>query len=424
MALTSSPSFFISGFTNVISQSEVDRYLSRCALESDLRARDLVEALERINRFDAATVIGKWLSSVDRIQQNLTMHKTRGESSASESSASESSCSFSSRSRGASGPSEHSRSMGGSSASEGSPLLATRHSSSHGRGPCSCACSRHSFDTGTRKESGASEHSLPHEDITGATSRGAYDVSHGSFPDVGSQHWNIDLRHGWRSASSTSAHSHATEESYAGSGERFSCEESQVIQPTEQIVPQPRLRIHPCSDCEYCGPKLSVEETGDKKVCVSVEETSKDTHAQTRDADLSVISSPVQVSKSDIKEDVSSQSTDELFPTMETGVTDDRKSLPVSSFLPELSSRLSLSWRPVAFDLGFRSSELGCFEQASLLRVQASDMLHSWLSKNKCTLECEYCQRVILERLEDAFENAHRSDLKDFLRHSREDSQI
>jgi len=167
-----------------------------------------------------------------------------------------------------------------------------------------------------------------------------------------------------------------------------------------------------------------VEETGDKKVCVSVEETSKDTHAQTRDADLSVISSPVQVSKSDIKEDVSSQSTDELFPTMETGVTDDRKSLPVSSFLPELSSRLSLSWRPVAFDLGFRSSELGCFEQASLLRVQASDMLHSWLSKNKCTLECEYCQRVILERLEDAFENAHRSDLKDFLRHSREDSQI
>lgn len=416
--LTSCPSFFISGFTDVISQSEVDRYLSRCAQESDLRARDLIEALESINQFEAATVIGKWWSKVDEIQQNLTKYKTRGESSASEWS-----CSFSSRTRDASGPSEHSDvwiwRMGTGSASEGSPVLATRHSSSHGSGPYSCTCSRHSFDTGTRKESGASEHSLPFEGINGVQSRGACYASRGSFPGVVSQHWNIDLRHGCRSASSTSSYSHPTEESYAGSEERLSCEESQMA-PSEQIVPQPPLRIHPCSSCEYCGPKLSVEETGDKKVRVSVEETSKDSHAQRRDADLSVISSPVQVSKSVIKEDVSRQSTEEIFPTMETEGTDDKSSLPVSSLIPELSSRLSLSWRPVAADLEFKSSEFRCFEQASLLRVQASHMLHSWFSENTCTFECEHCQRVILERLEDAFENAHRSDLKDFLRHSRE----
>lgn len=379
----------------------------------------MVEALEIINRFDAATVISRWLSSVEKDQQNPTMYKTRGESSASERS-----CSFSSRTRGTSGASEHShvrtRSMGGSSASEESPLLATRHGLiSHGSGPCSCACSRHSFDTGTTKESGASEHSLPYDGINGAPSRGACDASRGSFTDVAYQQWNIDLRHGCRSTSSTSAYSHPSQESYSGSVERLSCEESQ-INPTEQIVPQPHLRIHPCRNCEYCGPKLPLEDTGDNKVRVSVEETSKDTHAQRGDAELSMISSPVQVFKSDIKEDVSNQSTEELLPTMETGVTDERTALPVSSLIPELSSRLSLSWRPVAVDLGFRSSELGCFEQASLLRVQACHMLHSWLSKNKCTLECEHCQGVILERLGEAFENAHRADLKDFLRHSGE----
>ena len=418
MALTSFPSFFISGFTDVISQSEVDRYLSRCALESDLRARDLIEALEHINRFDAATVIGRWLWSVDKTQQKLTMYKPRGESSDSERS-----CSLSSRTRETSRASEQSevrtRNMGGSSASEGSPLLATRHRSSHEIGPCSCACSRHSFDTGSRKESGASEHSLPFEGINGAQSRCACDACHGGFPGVASQRWNIDLRHGCRSASSTSAYSQPTDESYCESVERLSCEESQM-DPTGQIVPQPQLRIHPCSNCEYCGPNLPVKETGDKKVRVSVEETSKATHAQKRDEELSVISSPVHVSKSDFEEEVSSQSTEELFPTMETGVTDDRTSLLVSGLIPELSSRLSLSWRPVAVHLGFRSSELGSFEQASLLRVQASHMLHSWLSRNKCTLECEHCQKVLLERLEDAFENAHRSDLKDLLRHSRE----
>ena len=418
VALTSCPSFSVSGFTDVISQSEVDHCLSRCALERDLRARHLVEALERINRFDAATVIGKWLSTVDRIQQNQTKYKTRGESSASERS-----CSYSSRTREGSGPSEHSdvpiRRMGTGSVSEGSPLLATRHRSSHGSGPGSFTCSRHSFDSASRTESGASEHSLPFEGLNEVHSRGACVASHGSFAGVVSQPWNIDSRHGCRSASSTSSSSYPTEESYAGSVDRLSCEESQMA-PTEQIVPQSRLHIHPCRNCDYCGPELSVEETGDKKVRVSVEETSKDTHAQRRDADLSVISSPVQVSNSDIKEGVARQSTEEMFPTMETGDTDNRAPLPVSSLIPELSSRLSLSWRPVAVDLGFRRSEFGCFEQASLLRVQASHMLHSWFSENKCTFECEHCQRIILERLEDAFENAHRSDLKDFLRHSRE----
>ncbi|KAL9964407.1 hypothetical protein ACROYT_G028047 [Oculina patagonica] len=407
----------VSGFTNVISGSETDRYLSRCALGSDLRAKDLIEALERINRFDAATVISRWLSSVNKAQQTPPMYKTRGESSASERS-----CSVSSRRRGTSGASEHSeirtRSMRGSSASDGSPLLPTRSSIGSGRGPCSCVCSRHSFDTSSRKESGASENSLPFDSMNGAHSRGASIASGGSFNGTTSQQRVIDLRHGFRSASSSSACSHPTEECYYGSEERLSCEESQ-INGTEQIVPQPRLLIHPCRNCQHCAQKLPVEDTGDDRVRLSVEETSKDTHAKSRDAELELISTPVQVSNSDIKKDVSNQSTEESLPTAETCVTDDNSTLPMRSLIPELSSRLSLSWRPVAVDLGFRRSELGCFEQPSLLRMQASHMLHSWLSKNKCTLGCQQCQGVLLEILGEAFENAHRADLKDFLQHSR-----
>lgn len=332
------------------------------------------------------------------------MHRTRGESSASERS-----CSVGSRRRDSSGASEHSeartRSMGGSSASEGSPLLATRNSAYSGRGPCSCVCSRHSFETGSRKESGASENSLPFDGVYGPQSS----ASRGSLNGTASQQRDIDLRQVFRSASAFSAYSHPTEESYFGSEERLSCEESQS-NGTEQIVPQPRLYIHPCRNCQHCASKLPVQEdSGDVPVRVSVEETSKDTHAKRRDEELEFLSTPVQVSNSDIKKDVSSQSTEESLPS----------TLPMTSLIPELSSRLSLSWRPVAVDLGFRSSELGYFEQPSLLRVQASHMLYSWLSKNKCTLECEHCQLVILERLGEAFENAHRADLKDFLQHSR-----
>ncbi|KAJ7369340.1 hypothetical protein OS493_039707 [Desmophyllum pertusum] len=220
-----------SGFTNVISGSVTDRYLSQCALENDLRAQDLIEALERINRFDAATVISRWLSSVQCMaQQAPTMYKTRGESSASERSSS-----LSSRRRWTSGASEHSevptRSMGGSNASEGSPLLGTQHSTSSGRGPCSCAaaCPRHSFDTcSSRKESGASENSLPFDGMDEPQSRATRVASCGHVSDIVSEQRSIDPRHGFRSASSASSHSHPTEESYYGSQERLSCEESQL----------------------------------------------------------------------------------------------------------------------------------------------------------------------------------------------------
>lgn len=371
-----------------------------------------------MNRFDAATVISRWLSSVTRAQHSPTMYKHRGESSTSERS-----CSVSPRRRGTSEASEHSeistRSMAGSSASEGSPLLATRNGIGIARGPCSSVvCSRHSFDTGSRKESGASENSLPFDGMNVA-SRGSSVASHNSFNDVSFQHRGADSRHGLRSASLPSTHSHLTEESFSGFLERLSSEESQN-DGTEQIVPQPRLPIHPCRDCQHCAQKLSAQDTGKVKVRLSVEETAKDTHVKSRDAELELTSTPVQVSSGDIKKDSFDPSTEEeSLPTEETYVTDDNSALPMSSLIPELSSRLSLSWRRVAVDLGFRRSELECFEQASLLRVQATHMLHSWLSKNKCTLGCERCQGVILERLGEAFENAQRADLKDFLQHFR-----
>lgn len=403
----------------MISGSETDRYLSRCALDSDLRAKDLIEALERTSRFDAATVISRWLSGVTRARQAQTMYKTRGESSTFERS-----CSVGSRRRGISEASEHSeiptRSMAGSSASEGSPLLATKNGMDIARGPCSCVvCSRHSFDTGSRKESGASENSLPFDGINGAPSRSSSVGSRGSFSNVSFQYGVMDSRHGFRSASLPSAHSLPTEESLSGSLERLSCEESQN-DGTEQIVPQPRLPIHPCRYCQHCAQKLSVQDTGEVKVRLSVEETAKDTHVKSRDAELELTSTPVQVSSGDVKKDSFDPSTEkESVPTAETYVTDDNSAIPMSSLIPELSERLSLSWRPVAVDLGFRRSDLGCFEQASLLRVQASHMLHWWLSKNTCTLGCQRCQVVILERLGEAFENAHRADLKDFLQNSR-----
>ena len=128
------------------------------------------------------------------------------------------------------------------------------------------------------------------------------------------------------------------------------------------------------------------------------------------------MSNPIQISHGGVKEESCKE---EMFSIAETGEPDLKSSFPLSSMLPELSSRLSLSWRPVAIDLGFRSHDLECFEEGSLLRVQASRMLHCWLSKNICTLECKHCEEVILEKLGETFENVHRADLKDFLEHSK-----
>ena len=124
------------------------------------------------------------------------------------------------------------------------------------------------------------------------------------------------------------------------------------------------------------------------------------------------MSNPIQISHGGVKEESCKE---EMFSIAETGEPNVKSSFPLSSMLPELSSRLSLSWRPVAIELGFRSH----FEECSLLRVQASRMLHCWLSKNICTLECKDCEEVILERLGEAFENVHRADLKVFLEHSK-----
>lgn len=86
---------------------------------------------------------------------------------------------------------------------------------------------------------------------------------------------------------------------------------------------------------------------------------------------------------------------------------DDKLFLFVSSFIFEFLLRLSFSWRLVVVDLEFKSFEFRCFEQVSLFCVQVSYMLYFWFFENKCIFECEYCQRVILERFEDVFENVY-----------------
>ena len=361
----------------------------------------MIEALERINRFDAATIVGRWLSRISTADDAMAMDRRRGGSGMSERSSS-----LDSRRRGTSEASEHcdvrTRSTEGSNASEGSPQLGSRQSPSGSRVPFSVACPRHSLEL--------SERSL----LFGRDrffSRDARASSHGSLPDASRQVQRLissELKP--RSSSSPSEHSCPTESSYCASSlERLSCEESQNGS-TEQIVPQPRCQIvlDQCRSCQHCAPRLSLQETEGPKPCKSIQETSH--------AELGSMSNPIQISHGSVKEESSKE---EMFSIAETGEPDVKSSFPLSSMLPELSSRLSLSWRPVAIDLGFRSHDLGSFEEGSLLRVQASRMLHCWLSKNICTLECKHCEGVILERLGEAFENVHRADLKDFLEHSK-----
>ena len=366
------PCVFVSGFTDVISRSETDRFLSHCAVESDVRATDLISALECINRFDAATIVGRWLSSINTADQELAMHRIRSESG----SLSERSSSINSRKRGT------------SEASEGSPLLELSRS----RRPCICDCSRHSYDS--------SEHS-PFFGRSLVFPRGARALSHSSIPDVlahthARRLLSSELK--GRSASESSEHSCSTEESLCLSLDRLSCEESQNGS-SEQIVPQPcsRRLLDPCRSCQLCAPKLPLQETEGPKAANSVQETTSD----------SCTSGACGVEEEFSKE--------ESLPTAETSEPDTRSSVPLSSLLPELSSRMGLSWMSVAFNLGFRASEFCRFEETSLLRVQASQMLQYWLDNNRCILQCEHCEKVIMQKLGEAFEDARRADLKDFL---------
>ena len=342
--------------------------------------------------------------------QALALQRTRGESSFSERS-----CSVCSRRRGTSEASENCEiragSTGRSNASEGSSVVGSRQSFDSSRGPCSCPCPRHSFDS--------SEHCL----MFGKDrffSRGTRASSHGSVPDVASGHVQrlLTSEQKIRSSSLPSEHSYPTEEPFCESLDRLSCEETQNGS-TDQLVPQPRgFLFDPCGNCHFCAPKLPQQETKGPKPCNSVQDTSNDLNKESRDAVLRSVSSPIQIANIAVQEAFFKEESLSVPETGEPDLKSSQRSL--SSLVPELSSRLSVSWRPVAFDLGFSSSELGPFEEANLFRVQASQMLDCWLSKNSCSLECKHCQEVILQRLGEAFENARRADLKDFLEHSKQ----
>ncbi|XP_068685226.1 death-associated protein kinase dapk-1-like isoform X1 [Montipora foliosa] len=195
---------------------------------------------------------------------------------------------------------------------------------------------------------------------------------------------------------------------------------------SDQLVLQPRSRrlFDPCQGCQHCVSILPQQETRGPKSCNG----EKESPASATDAVDDLVSVSVQVSSAANDESVSVQVSsadddesrkDLSLSTAETGEPHEKASFPFKSELTELSSRLSLSWRPVARELGFGTTELCQFEETSLLRVQASRMLEDWLSKSRCRLGCKNCEESILEALAEAFENAHRADLKDFVEHSR-----
>ena len=335
--------FTFPGFTNVISSSETDNFLSSCAAHTDLRGKELGEAFERMNQVDAAAIVGRWLFSVD---QDLAMRITRSE------------CGLSERRTSLS-----SRRYRSTEASEHHDSCAFEGSSPPGSQPSTSLPSEHSCQTGLA--------------------------------------------------------------SCCMPLEALSCEEYQRSL-SDQLVLQPRSRrlFDPCQGCQHCASILPQQETRGPKSCNS----EKELPASATDADDDSVSVSVQVSSAAHDESVSVQvssaaddesSKDLSLSTAETGEPHEKASFPFRSELTELSSRLSLSWRPVARELGFGTTELCQFEETSLLRVQASRMLEDWLSKSRCRLGCKNCEESILEALGEAFENAHREDLKDFLEHSR-----
>ena len=178
------------------------------------------------------------------------------------------------------------------------------------------------------------------------------------------------------------------------------------------------LVAHPCSNCKYCETKPPAQDNEGTEPPLSIEETSQDTgaNAQRKDSDRDALPSPIQVSDGVSEEEATEK---ESIPTCETaGEPELGESFPsIRQLIPELSRRLSVNWRPVAVDLGVRGCDLRRLEDSSLLRVQASGMLKLWLDNNKCSFKCADCQNMISKRLAEAFENAHRADLMDFLQH-------
>ena len=182
--------------------------------------------------------------------------------------------------------------------------------------------------------------------------------------------------------------------------------------------PQSRCFLDACRNCDHCAQKLPLQETEIPKPCEQYPTPDTTQFAQCTNSggtEPELLSSPMQVSNSD--DNPQQTSKEEQLSVDETGEPDMKSSFPLTNLVDDLSSRLSLSWRLVALDLGFRNSDLGRFEESSLLRVQASMMLENWLTINRCTLDCKQCEQAIKEKLAEAFENAHRADLNDFLMH-------
>lgn len=389
----------------MIPNSETDHYLSQCALHDEVTARLLMEALERMNQNQAADVVGRWLRNMEISDQDTSGYKTRGESSASEGSPF-----VRSRRRGTSEASENcevcSRSRGGSNASEGSSdLMGSENSVNSAR-----EIPQRKFDSSRQFPFGV------YRDLPRTARASSY----------GSATLRQPFTSRVRTTSTPSEHScaHSADESYySGSLDRLSCEESQRGS-TEQIVPEPQSRclLNACRNCDQCAQKLSQQETGIPKPCEQNPSIDAMQFAQCTNSggtEPEFLSSPMQVSNGDDNPEQTSK--EEQLSVDETGEPDMKSSFSLRNLVADLSSRLSLSWTLVAFDLGFRNSDLRRFEESSsLLRIQASMMLENWLTNNRCTLDCKQCEQEIKERLAEAFENAHRADLKDFLMHQFE----
>lgn len=220
----------------MIPNSETDHYLSRCAVHTEVTARLLMKALERMNQNQAADVVGRWLRSMEISDEDTSGYRTRGESSASEGSPF-----VRSRRRGTSEASENwdvcSRSRGGSNASEGSSgLMGSENSVNSAR-----EIPHRRFDSSRQGSFGV------YQDLPRTARASSY----------GSATLRQPFTRRVRTISAPSEHSYARsadEAYYSGSVDRLSCEESQRGS-TEQIVPEPQSRcfLDACRNCDHCA---------------------------------------------------------------------------------------------------------------------------------------------------------------------------
>ena len=389
------------GFIDVMSSSPTDRALSVWALERDHTGSELIEIFERMKRFDASTIINEWLSEVSMHHDKFDSHRMREESVSSEWN-----CSLQGKIWTSTGPSEHSELEG----------RARRTTSPFERSP--------PFQLSNKTRAVTVPMDLQREQTYGIASGWDRSYQESCSGQCGpSEHSDVtpDRELGFNRLRFSSKHSFPTEDSssHCGSVGKLSFEETQR-HSTTQMVPYPRVRIDFCSGCKSCQVKLSLQETEAPKVRSGTEETSHDSHHEgNKSADLDLGAVPVQVSHSDSKEE---RGEEVPLSKAETGGRSDLtvRTGFMTQLIPDLSSKLGLSWKPVALDLGFQSSDLETFEDTGLLRIQANQMLDAWLVENSCLLDCERCGEVLLERLQESLENAGRADLKDFLQHYME----